>query len=1801
MKVKTYSWPVRAMSFCLVGLNLVTLIPNNIWAATLSNSIPTRTNVSSQANGAVAVDPTMKVTRRAPGAERISVLPRFSAQPSEAEIFNAPIFSVALIPVGARPSPEENKALANALAKYVARKDAGDQSILTDFLNDHPNSAWKPALLVNLGIAWRQTGHFSKAMAAWHEAWDLSKNETEIKAKALADRALGEFVQINAWVGRYETLEPVLAEIGDRQLVGGATEMLSGARQGLWIMNNTPEKGFMCGPYALQQIAGVTKAKVDMSKLRDAKSTRNGFSLTRVKQLADESGLRYQMAKRKPGTEIPINSVVHWKLNHYGAIIKEEQDRYLIQDSTFSHLYGQELWVEKSAMEEESSGYFLVPEGPLPSGWESVSIAEGDKVWGKGPTSGQDPNAFTPQDCRTCPTPADANGNGDQYSGYAMARCSAHLMLVSLNIFDTPIWYKPTRGPAINFQVTYNQRDPYSQVAPNYSNLGSKWTFNWFTYISDSGVNGTRTSVQRYASGGGLVTYSSPDSTGTYSSDRDGNVLQYIAASDTYEMTLPDGSKEVFGQPSTANPGARKVFLTKIKDSAGNTVQIFYDPNGRISYINDALGQSTIFYYDHTSDPHKITRIEDPFHRVAYFDYDLKGRLMKITDVIGITSVFSYSNGDFINQLTTPYGVTTFSFTENSSDRSLTITDPNGDQEYILYKTTADVPFSEAEVPDLSSVTTPNPGLSNQNLIYRNTFYFDKKVMKQYGSSDLSKATVYHWLHDDEVGSVLLTSGILESLKRPLESRVWYLYPNQLGSSFSSGISIRKPNIITRVVDDPNNANGYTTQTYEISYNSHGKITQVKDPVGRQTTMDYYANGLDIWKIRQTTGGNIDELLAEFGPYSTPNHPSTYTDAARQTYALDWNAYGQLSSITNPNDEVARLGYSPDGFLTSVERAWSAGTKTTLITPDSYGRIRTITDSEGYVLTYDYDALNRLTRITYPDQTFEKYEYSRLDLVRAWDRTGRPTEFTYDAVGRPLSIKDRLGRITKYSWCGCGGLESITDPLNQVTSWVHDLQGRTTEKDYFDGRRVQYAYEPRSGRLTSITDARGQIKNYAYFADDTLQGITYTLTPGIHPADLIPTPSVNFTYDPNYQRVQTMTDGTGLTTFSYNPVTPQGTLGAGRLSSVDGPLDQDTIYYFYDNLGRIGNQAFGGGFVEAKTYDELGRMVTHTTPMGDFTSAYLNATHRLTSIDVGSSPNGMHASFDYFDNLGDQRLKKITYQNHQTSNPGVSSFEYQYDVLGNIQTWTQKHLDNANFTKTINLENDPEGQLIDAGISVLDGINNPSSDSFFGYDKAGNRITEQSETTQIGVPPGGGANPTSVIKSSYNSLNQLITRGGSGALPVRFKGRLNEPATVTINGQTASTSPDPASGSGGKIFTASVELNPGNQTVQIVARAGNGKTTVKNCSVNPTGEPDKTFLYDANGNCKGTTDGNVSYLWDAEDRLVSISQGNSGKITHFTYDGFSRLVKIEELDSGTVTSTKRLIWDGKKIYQQREGDDLPLNSGGHVTLKTYYPEGMYIQDKTVSNDNISSTVSQSLFYTRDHLGSIRELVDSAGTIRARYDYDLYGKRSANLVTSNPVEADFGFAGYYYHAPSGLYLTLYRAYDPTLGRWINRDPIAENGGLNLYDYVGNNPVFWIDPYGLVRWGQFLRGLGFFAGGMAGALGSMALAVPSGGLSAITAVSSAMGMMYGLGNMVAAFSPDKEAAKEMLNCPNNVGGLLGNAMWSGYGDAPSIPGMAEDTAGLLMSGNPAEAILAGMNILDPVVNSAVLDEDHYLYDF
>jgi RHS repeat-associated protein len=312
----------------------------------------------------------------------------------------------------------------------------------------------------------------------------------------------------------------------------------------------------------------------------------------------------------------------------------------------------------------------------------------------------------------------------------------------------------------------------------------------------------------------------------------------------------------------------------------------------------------------------------------------------------------------------------------------------------------------------------------------------------------------------------------------------------------------------------------------------------------------------------------------------------------------------------------------------------------------------------------------------------------------------------------------------------------------------------------------------------------------------------------------------------------------------------------------------------------------------------------------------------------------------------------------------------------------------------------------------------------YAYDKAGNR-TQMGNTT------------TAPSNAEVNNLNQLLSLRDFG--PTTFAGTVDEPATVTVNGQPARmTSND---GGAPYRFEAQVSLDAGTNLVSVQAKDGRNNTSTKNYSVSSSGAA-KAFEYDGNGNLRFEKQPNGTvireYQWDQQNRLVKLIAGTNE--SQFEYDGESRRTRIRELTNGTQTKDERFVWCGSRICQKRTGT---------TTVARRYFDNGFLQSTT------------KYFYTRDHLGSVREVVASNGTtVNARLVYDAWGK----LTETGTVQSDFTYTGHYLHRPSALNLAQYRGYDAGLGRWLSRDPIGLAGGWNLYGYVDNSPVNYVDPSG-----------------------------------------------------------------------------------------------------------------------------------------
>ena len=300
-----------------------------------------------------------------PRAERPRTVLAFSASPTTEELFRARVFEEPLVPVRGEPTAADNAALAAALEGYAKRTGPDDFASLTDFLEQHPQSPWRAALLTGLGSEYYHTAHYSLALGAWREAWTHAADAQDARAKRVVDRAVSELAYLDARLGRMSELEALLKSVQGRMFFGRARQQINGATEALGMMKSRPEISFRCGPLALQSIRRALDPHAPLAMaIFNSASTRKGFSLTQVAGLSGKVGLNYQMAFREPGEAFIVPSVMHWKVGHYAAIVRQVGDRYLVEDPTF----GNTVWPTTQALEEEASGDLSRPAGQAAQG-----------------------------------------------------------------------------------------------------------------------------------------------------------------------------------------------------------------------------------------------------------------------------------------------------------------------------------------------------------------------------------------------------------------------------------------------------------------------------------------------------------------------------------------------------------------------------------------------------------------------------------------------------------------------------------------------------------------------------------------------------------------------------------------------------------------------------------------------------------------------------------------------------------------------------------------------------------------------------------------------------------------------------------------------------------------------------------------------------------------------------------------------------------------------------------------------------------------------------------------------------------------------------------------------------------------------------------------------------------------------------------------------------------------------------------------------------------------------------------------
>ena len=284
--------------------------------------------------------------------------------------------------------------------------------------------------------------------------------------------------------------------------------------------------------------------------------------------------------------------------------------------------------------------------------------------------------------------------------------------------------------------------------------------------------------------------------------------------------------------------------------------------------------------------------------------------------------------------------------------------------------------------------------------------------------------------------------------------------------------------------------------------------------------------------------------------------------------------------------------------------------------------------------------------------------------------------------------------------------------------------------------------------------------------------------------------------------------------------------------------------------------------------------------------------------------------------------------------------------------------------------------------------------------------------------------------------------------------------------------------------------------------------TMQNRLMAVSGDESRTYYYDEDGNVwriiEGSLRTDLEYdkmgrVW----RAWGYNQGDDVLWAHeFRYAGARQRYLVRELDPG-AWEWHDVRWSdylGNSIWGDYTVD------GGTATMTTRYVPGLWQTDLTPLGDDPPGAPTTAFVHT-NQLGTTRLLSDESGSAvdlgvgSALQHYTAFGRPF--IVDDDPPEGSsyalptrYGYAGAWgYDSQSGIGALMHvgaRYYDPRIGRFLQRDPIGIAGGLNVYAYVGNDPLTAVDPLGLYDWEDFYRDGADVVGILWGAGSAIALA-------------------------------------------------------------------------------------------------------------
>ncbi|MEI6528082.1 MAG: RHS repeat-associated core domain-containing protein [bacterium] len=875
-----------------------------------------------------------------------------------------------------------------------------------------------------------------------------------------------------------------------------------------------------------------------------------------------------------------------------------------------------------------------------------------------------------------------------------------------------------------------------------------------------------------------------------------------------------------------------------------------------------------------------------------------------------------------------------------------------------------------------------------------------------------------------------------------------------------------------------------------MSYDSQARFAGDVDEASIVSVMNYNGKnepadaGIDQNGDQALTAASSDRYLTRNRSVSASGVKCAYTTYPQMYSSSSFMLASSEVSLDNRRvlsidvsrtNQASRSGYSFGGSY-SVTNCQSDGTKIIqafekwqLKTEKNYGSDGILWETK----TFNYDGLGALSSIQHSrlgTTIINRDTERRISEIILPDPTKLPVKFTYNPGTELISkVRHSDGREIRYDYYTSGLLKRKYDTgtldvtyqydsqgrlTNMITlragtavntQWIHDATtGYLTQKN-ISGLPVEtYSYRD-NGQLLTLTDANSVVATHNYNSAGDLASITYSDATGPLAAAVID----------RLGRPVVATHAGTTNTFDYSL---DGLVLTNSVSGDALPPAELTYSYNPLNYDRNGSKFVIGGAVNETTLSYDFRSVVSSISNGDVCVRYIYATNSLLCATAVTSVQGVdiltrNLTWD----LANDRMSNIAFS---VSGSNIANYAYSYvtnsDQISKIIDISGSHWD---------YQYDSRKQLISARRYFADGSEYYGMQFGATYDSIGN-------PTAYGRLA---ASSTPIPTFTPNNLNVQITRAWSNKVEVVGIAATN--ANITVNYQPTDRNGEwfratlvidnTSAAISTNIIVTAVWFDPVSSNDVIAHTTGTlylaqtSESPIYDARASVTNDSRYRFSYDALGRLREVINVGVTpniretytYFQDGRRATKKVYSGSPGSwvgtFTYsFIYDGWNLIHETITDHTLTTTSTRDYQW-GLDLKGQRNGK-FDHQSGGVGAL--------------VAIKAIDAGTTNIYLPLADHNGNIVHVVDAATKkIVANYLYAPFGK----LVGSWGSRCDvcpFRFQSKYYDSETELYYFGYRFFNPSIAKWITRDPLAEKGGINLTAFCENDPINKFDPLG-----------------------------------------------------------------------------------------------------------------------------------------